>query len=102
MRMIVKVIVNNNEHEVREIYSKYSLYNMLKEFNLKNLSLMEHDEFYISNVKSVTINNSCCLNIDELLFTNTDDIVCGIYVMNKIRTITEYDLDKVILLEIEV
>lgn len=101
MKLFVKCIINGVECDVKEFYSKEGLYNWLSRRNIKGLSPYEYNEFFISNVKTVTI-DGFTLNISELYFDSLENINGGVKLNHGITTIFEKKLNSITALEIEV
>lgn len=101
MKVFVKVTIKNMEFSVKEFCSTNSLYNYLLEFGYLKLSAYENNEFFISNVKSVSI-DGFELKTPELYFDSLGNLYGGIKLNHGISTIFEKELDTITSLEIEV
>lgn len=100
--MFVKFTIKSIEFPVEEFHSSYSLYDyLLKSGCYLNLSPYENDEFFMSNVKSVSI-DGFELKTPELYFDNLNNLYGGVKLKHGIQTIFKKRICDIIALEIEV
>lgn len=100
MKMFFKLTVNNKDYDVKEFYSKQTLYSYLCDKKIKGLSPYEDGDFYINGLKSITI-NGIHLKLSELYFDVFNYIFAGFDKDGIIFTIYEERLMNIHLLEIE-
>lgn len=100
MKVFFKITENFQEYNVLEFHTTETLYSWLCSKNIKGLSEYEEHEFFITNIKNVSI-NGFIIKISELYFDGFNYIFGSLRIEDTIVTIFNRNLDEIYSLEIE-